>query len=39
MLDHMSNLTFHGDGEKDNEVKEQDRPEYWNVKDLKTLHK
>jgi len=38
MLYHMSNLTFHGDSKEDNEVEEQDRPEYWDIEDFKTLH-
>lgn len=38
MLDHVSNLALHRDGEQDDEVEQQDRPEHGDVEDVETLH-
>jgi hypothetical protein len=38
MLDHVLDLSLHGDDEEDNEVQQQDGPEDWNIKDFKESH-
>ena len=32
VLDHVLHLPLHGDEEKHEEVEQEDRPEYWDVK-------
>lgn len=38
VLDHMSNLTSHGDKKQHQPVQQKDWPEDWNIKDTKQRH-
>ena len=38
MLEHILNLTFHGNDKEDNEIDDQDRPKHWDVKDTEQGH-